>query len=233
MNTKLTTILMSFCIWAIVLLYPASLAAQNVPFRISLFGGLSFLDSERAFVLNDVFFRSDFQNGVTVGVRGTADMSDALAVEASYGLSTNDVKITNEGPPRREREFDLNVHRLDGNVNYRFTRPDDPLRPFVTAGIGLARFSPTNDAKQTAATLFIEDATRISSSNLFSLNFGAGVEGQISESIDWRADLRDHMSGMPRFGVPETPLSPGGVSFPVSGVLHNIGLTFSLVFRLN
>jgi hypothetical protein len=233
MNTKLITIIMCFCIWTGVLLYPASLSAQEVPFRISLFGGISLLDSERAFVLDDDFFRSEFENGVTAGLRGTADLSDAVAVEASYSLSTNDVKITTEGPPRREREFDLNVHRLDGNVNYHFTRADDPLRPFVTAGIGLARFSPTNDAKQTAATLFIEEPTRISSSNQLTLNFGAGIQGQMTDSIGWRADLRDHISPMPRFGVPETPLSPGGVSFPVSGVVHNIGLTFSLVFRLN
>ena len=232
MKRNLSALVLRLCVWTAVVLYPTAVAAQDVPFRISVFGGISFLNGERAFLLVDDFFQSEFKNGGTVGLRGTADMADAFAVEGSYSLSTNDLRIT-ERQPRRERTYDLNIHRLDGNLHYYFARVDDPFRPFMTAGIGLARFGPSSDAKQLAGTRFIDEPTRISSSNQFSFNFGSGLEGRVSDLLGWRVDLRDHITGMPRFGVPETPLSPGDVSFPVSGVIHNVGLAFSLVFRLN
>jgi opacity protein-like surface antigen len=233
MKRNLARVVWRVLLWTGIVLYPmVASAQQEVPFRISIFGGFSFLDGERSFVIDDAFFQSEFRNGVTVGARAAADVTDAIAVEAAYGLSTNNLRIT-ERQPRRERTFDLRIHRFDGNILYNFRPVDDPLRPFITAGIGLARFSPSTDAKDLAGLRFIDEPTRISASNKFSFNVGAGAEGRLSDLLSWRGDFRDHITPMPRLGVPETPLSPGGVSFPVSGVVHNIGLTVSLVFRLN
>src|SRR5688572_10236022 len=165
-------------VWTAVILFPTAAFAQDVPLRISVFVGISFLDGERAFVIGDEFFQSEFRNGVAAGVRGTADVTDAIAVEAAYGLSANDLRIAERQPPL-QRTYDVRIHRIDGNVHYYFSPVDSPLRPFVTAGIGLARFTPSNDAKERAGARFIDEPTRISSSNEFSFNLGAGAEGRI------------------------------------------------------
>jgi hypothetical protein len=233
MKKNFAAVIGSVFLWTAIVLWPTIGAAQtNVSIRVSGFAGLSFLDGERSFVVDNNFFQSEFKNGGTIGARGTADITDAIAVEAAYGFSTNDLKITERQPPR-EREYDVHIHRFDGNLHYYFRPVDSPIRPFITAGIGLARFSPTNDAKELAGARFIDEPTRISSSNEFAFNVGAGTEVRFNDRLSWRADFRDHITSMPRFGVPETPLSPGGVSFPVSGVIHNISLTVGLVFRLN
>src|SRR5262249_10946043 len=116
--------------------------------------------------------------------------------------------------------------------SYYFVDGDEKWRPFGTFGIGVYRFSPTQEGKGVAAGNFITGPTRISSNTKLGLNFGGGVEGQLDEHIGLRFDLRDHLTGIPRFGLPETPLNPGGAFYPVSGLLNNVELGIGLVFYI-
>jgi hypothetical protein len=84
--------------------------------------------------------------------------------------------------------------------------------------------------KGVAANNFITLPTRISSDTKFGANLGGGVEGKLAERVGLRLDLRDHLVGIPRFGVPETPLNPGGAFYPVSGLLNNVELGIGAVF---
>src|SRR5262249_8045345 len=107
---------------------------------------------------------------------------------------------------------------------------DEKWRPFATFGIGVYRWSPTDDAKGVASVNFLTGPTRISSSTKFGVNFCGGLEGKMSEHLGVRFDLRDHLIGIPRYGVPETPLNPGGAFYPISGLLNNIEIGIGAVF---
>src|SRR5437870_3245191 len=54
-----------------------------------------------------------------------------------------------------ERQFDLFLHQFLVNGSYHFLPPGEESRPFVTVGIGLTRFSPTEAVKQRALTEFL------------------------------------------------------------------------------
>ncbi len=203
--------------------------------RVTGFAGGSFLGGERGFIIDgDNAFQSRFQNGGKVGVRVTADLTDSWSLEGSYSFSGNDLRITelDEVPPE-ERFFGIGVHQFVFNGLYYITPPGETLRFFLTAGIGWVRFSPSETAQILALVdKFIDDSASIRTSNKFGFNFGAGMETRANEWLGVRVDIRDHITGYPRFGLPETSTGPGSVFFPVEGVLHNTEVSAGVVFYL-
>ncbi len=58
------------------------------------------------------------------------------------------------------------------------------------------------------------------------------METRANDWLGFRVDFRDHITGIPRFGLPESSRGPGSVFFPVSGVLHNTEVSLGAVFYL-
>jgi opacity protein-like surface antigen len=208
--------------------------AQFLDPRVTVFAGGSFLGGERGFIISGNAFQSQFQNGGKAGGRVTADLTDSWSLEGTYSFSGNDLRITelDEVPPE-ERFFGIGVHQFVVNGLYYITPPGETLRFFFTAGIGWVRFSPSETAKILALVdQFIDDSASIRTSNKFGFNFGAGMETRANEWLGVRVDLRDHITGYPRFGLPESSSGPGGLFFPVEGVLHNTEVSAGVVFYL-
>jgi hypothetical protein len=94
-------------------------------------------------------------------------------------------------------------------------------------------FRPTEDAKgQALSQGFLNRSSRIDSSTKLGINFGGGIEAAANDWFGIRLDFRDHVMGIPRFGLPEEPLNSGGVFYPVSGVIHNIEMGVGAIFYL-
>ena len=207
--------------------------AQLLDPRVTGFFGVSFLGGERSFIVDADPFQSNFENGVKVGLRFTTDLTDIWSVEGSYSFSDNDLRITELGAPPQKRFFGVGVQQLAVNGLYYLTPAGETMRFFVTAGIGWMRFNPNQTAQILALVdKFIDDEASITASNKFSFNFGGGMETRTNDWLGFRVDFRDHITGMPRFGLPESSTGPGSVFFPVSGVLHNIEVSFGAVFYL-
>jgi outer membrane protein W len=218
------------CSLTILLLSAYTAMAQTNP-RVTVFGAGSFVAGSREFLMNsNTAVRTEYDNGGKVGVRFGVDLRDNWAAEASYSFAKNNLRAINLNPPRREREFETRAHQFMVNGSYYFLDANEKWRPFATAGVGLYRLSPTKDAKGLAAVNFLDGPTRISSSSKFGVNFGGGFEGKIADYVGLRFDLRDHIMGMPRFGLPETPLNPGGAFYPISGLLNNLEIGVGAVF---
>ena len=208
--------------------------AQFLDPRVTAFAGASFLKGERAFIIDGDAFQSRFQNGGKIGVRLTADLTDSWSLEGTYSFSGTDLRITelDEVPPE-ERYFGVGVHQFVFNGLYYLTPPGGKLRFFLTAGIGWVRFSPSDTAKILALVDdFINGTASLRSSNKFGFNFGAGMETRANEWLGLRVDIRDHITGHPRFGLPKTSSVPGSVYFPVDGILHNTEVSAGVVFYL-
>jgi hypothetical protein len=80
--------------------------------------------------------------------------------------------------------------------------------------------------------VFLDRSTRIDSSTKLGFNLGGGFEAAANQWLGIRVDARDHIMGIPRFGLPESPLSPGGVFYPVDGLLHNFEVAVGVLFFL-
>jgi len=207
--------------------------AQFLDPRVTGFFGVSFLGGERSFIVDGDPFQSQFENGAKVGLRLTTDVTDIWSLEGSYSFSDNDLRISELGTPPEERFFGIGVHQFVFNGLYYVTPPGETLRFFFTAGIGWVRFSPSETAQVLALVdKFIDDEASIRTSNKFGFNFGGGMETRANDWLGFRIDVRDHITGYPRFGLPESSTGPGSVFFPVDGVLHNIEVSFGAVFYL-
>ena len=158
------------------------------------------------------------------------DLRDHWAAEAGYSFGRNNVRVIELERPPVERVFQTDVHQFAVNGAYFFSPPDATLRPFATLGIGLSRFSPTDTGKANAARNFLDGPTRISSDTKLGLNFGGGFEGKVNQWFGVRLDFRDHITGIPRYGLPELPLNPGGVFYPVDGAVHDLEVAIGALF---
>jgi hypothetical protein len=131
------------------------------------------------------------------------------------------------------RLFETKTHQFSGNALYYLSGLGENWKPFVTAGIGITRFSPSDEAAAFAGVRFLDDPASIQPSNKFGVNFGGGAEYQLGiSSFGLRADFRDHIMGVPRFSLPQSPTGPGVVFYPVSGQANNLEFSAGLVFYI-
>jgi len=208
---------------------PNALANPNPRITV-LFGG-SFISGERAFDLGSDSYVSQFLNGGKFRLRGSLDLTSHWTLEGDYSFGRNDQRITqNSGEPR---DFKVTVGQVQMNFVRFFTDNESRIRPFFTAGLGMVRFNPTDEAK--AAALggdFLAAPTLLTSSIDFSFAVGGGLEARLNRWLGLRFDLKDHMSPIPRFGLDESSSGPGGIFFPVSGIVHNVEVAAGIVFYL-
>jgi opacity protein-like surface antigen len=162
-----------FIITALVLaLVPSSAFAQNwffSPFVGGNFGGNAdfgdFPDDDDA-----VERRIDF--GGTIGWNPSV-----VGFEIDFGYSPNFFEDT---AGDRNFEFgDSNVTTIMGNLLLS-ARPGSGIRPYASAGLGLMRANITS-----ATGLFNDLAT-----NDMAVNIGAGLNGQFSDRVGLRGDVR-------------------------------------------
>jgi hypothetical protein len=212
----------------------AGLAAQEAGARITIFGSASLPIAERNFPLFGEAFRTEYDNGAKVGVRGTFDLNDRWALEGTYAFGGNTWHVTEElGTPTAEhRAFSIHRHQLTGGLLRYLNNRSDRVNFFVVLGGGLARFSPTDGAKARAAHEFVNNpAPNIQASNQWSVHAGAGLEAKMSSHWGIRIDVEDHIIPVPRFGLPETNPGGGADFYPQGGVIQDIEPSVGIVYR--
>jgi outer membrane protein with beta-barrel domain len=203
--------------------------AQEINPRITFLGGASLLSGSRSFVVGPSVFATRFNNGIKIGIRGTVNLTEHWGAEGTYSFSSNGLQVTRVAPAAVQT-FGDHVHQITGNALYFFTARDRTFRPFVTAGLGVSRYSPTSDAKMAAAEKFLDQPAVLTGTSSFNFNFGAGMESKPWDHFGVRLDLRDHVTAIPRFGLPEAATSPTAPFFPISGRAQDFEITTGLTY---
>lgn len=207
-------------------------AQQLSDLRLDVFGGGSFMAANRTFTLDGDIFNTKYESGPRFGFRATGSLSDRVSLEGAYSFGRNNLRVTTVRTIPVMRMFDSRTHQFSGNVLYYLSGVGENWKPFVSAGIGITRFTPTQEAAAFASLRFLDDPASIQSSNKFGINFGGGTEYQFSDTFGLRFDFRDHMMGVPTFNLPQASTGPGSVFYPVSGIVNNAEVTAGVVFYL-
>ncbi len=230
MNTKRVLGWVVCALLVTAAIVPNALAHPNPRITI-LFGG-SFIAGERTFDLNGDSYVSQFLNGGKFHLRGSLDLSKHWTLEGDYSFGRNDQRITQDtGGVIEQRDFKVNVGQVQLNFVRFFTDNESRIRPFFSAGLGVVRFNPTDEAKSAALSGdFLADPTQLTSSIDISIAVGGGLEARLNRWLGLRFDFKDHMSPIPRYGLEESSSGPGGIFFPVSGILHNVEAAAGIVF---
>jgi len=219
-----------FLLFFFAALFTSSAFGQGFDPRISFLLGASLPSGSRTFVVGPTVFDSQFQNGAKLGLRGAVNIGEHWGAEATYSFSADGLQITRVTPATAQN-FGVHLDEFTGNGLFFFTGRERFLRPFLTAGIGGSHFSPTDNAKLMAATNFLGQPAILTGSSEFDFNFGAGIEARPWSHFGVRFDLRDHVTGFPRFGLPETATGPNAPYFPVSGRVQDVELTAGFVYH--
>ncbi len=223
MKTK--TLFVSLVVLVLLCATPQAFGQESKQIKVTIFGGGSFLKADRTFNVgtgnNPVL--TNYANGGKLGFRGTVDLSKHFALEGTYAFGRNNFQATQlSGPGAGTQAFGTRVQQMAGNMLV-YIASTDKFRLFGTGGIGLGRFSPTDAAVaalQTSGTTVVPD-------NKVDFNFGGGFETRLSSWLGARFDVRDHLSGIPTYGLPQS--STTGAFYPVTGRVHNIETTLGLV----
>jgi len=203
--------------------------AQDFNPRITFLGGASLLSGSRNFVIGPSLFGTQFKNGFKIGARGTVNLGEHWGAEGTYSFGLNDLQVTEVAPASVET-FGIHLHQFTGNAVYFFTANDKMLRPFVTAGVGFSRYTPTSEAKLAAAQNFLGQPAVLTSTSAFNYNFGAGIESRPWDHFGVRFDFRDHLTAIPRFGLAAIAISPTAPFVPISGRAQDFELTSGLSY---
>jgi hypothetical protein len=221
------------CMVVVTFLAAASAAsAQILNPRVTITGSTSDVSAQRTFVVNGNNYQTQYATGARGKARLTLDLTRHFSVEGVYGFGTSNLDVTRPGSTPQTGAFGVREHEVQVNVMHYFTASATHLRPFLSTGVGVARFTPTSAAKTQASFQFIDSPATISPDNKLSVTIAGGLEARSRHRIGLRLDVMDHISGIPTYGLPQNSSGTGGASYPVSGIVHNIQVEAGLVFYL-
>ncbi len=224
----------AFCGLVLVLTLAAPALAQDGT-MVTVYLAPSFQTGERTFIAQpNIPVSVDYDTGWRVGFRLTHSLNDRTSVEGTYALGRNAMNVTQAAPAVSQRHFSFWAQQFAANGLYYFRNAgSEEWKPYATMGLGMARFTPTDEARNLALSdSFLSQPTRIEADNIIAFNFGGGAEKRLGDGpASIRFDLRDYVSDHPTFGLPETPFTPGGAFFPSTGSSHNIEATAGMSFH--
>ena len=217
--------------------------AEHPRTRVAIFGGSAFSSSERTFDIDpqdpgEEVFTTKFVSGGAYGFRGTYDLTPNLAIDGilSFGRSNLLVTEISRTPPRT-RGFGISRKQFGANILYFTSPPGSRIRPFATGGVGISRYSPTEQAKLQALNPdgrgFIDEVAILESSNKPSFSFGGGAEVMLNPKFGVRVDFQDFISSIPRFGVPQSDPGGGADFYPVDGSIHNFIISVGIIYYMD
>jgi hypothetical protein len=205
--------------------------------RLFLMAGGSSLDDSRSFSELYIPFSTEYATGGigTVGVEVPLKKSKVFGLEGSYGFGQNNLKLRElDVSPVPITSYGMRDNRVSADLVARPQMTYRSARPYVVFGVEYDRFSPTSSASSLATTegFAKEPTAKLGSQGTAGVNFGGGLDFRAASRLGLRIDVRDHIIGSNRFGLPSSEPSTAGLAwFPATGHAHNIVYSIGIVYR--
>jgi len=215
-------------------------AARHEEWEASFFGGFASVGDQSSLtpVEGQSSARSvglDYKNGYLLGARVTQNLGDTFGAELEYSFADQPLDFINLRPSLPKLSVKHNIHSIVYSVLVYPFDQSGRLRPYGTIGGGTSFFYIGKDSKNQAATqgIVLKDRWK------FAFSFGGGVKYLLTNKIGVRLDVRDQITGVPNYGLPDTSASlPGGelgAAFRADGRAHNwivnVGLNYYFEFK--
>jgi len=166
-----------------------------------------------------------FASGYIVGARVTENLGKYFGAELEYSLSNQPLVFTNLTPDISRVSVDHRVHQITYVVLVYGLPRSSRWRPYglVGPGISLYEFFGDKEDDAIARGLSLKDRWK------FGATFGGGVKYRVTDQVGLRFDVKDHLTGVPDFGLPATgtATAPG---FRPDGTLQNWQFTIGLSY---
>jgi len=189
-------------------------------------------DFEEAFIPYQSTFAKG--GGGNLGIELPLKKSNIFGVEFSYGFSQNNLELTNENTnPVTETSYGLRDSRFSGDIVVHSPSTFRSIRPYFVVGAEYDRFSPTSAAVSLGNRVGFAYApvAKLTSQGNGGVNFGGGLDYQVTEKWGVRIDVRDHITSSPTLGLPYGITPSSNAYYPVSGDAHSIQYSIGIVYH--
>jgi hypothetical protein len=212
------------CLLAAVVFCASLARAQGV--RVFVMGSGSYLQADRFFTnTSNQRFQSSYATGGKVTFGGELSLANIIGVEGSYGYGRNNLRMANLNTSQT-LAYGVRTQRISANLMAHSPISFLGLRPYATGGLEYDHLGPTDQANRLAFTQgFAGQSLTLGGSNQVGVNYGGGGEFSFFPTLALRLDLRDHITGTPKFGL-------STLRYPVSGATHNVEFSVGLVFHI-
>ena len=139
--------------------------------------------------------------------------------ELAYSYQKNTVRLTRQSFTPADLEGGVH-HFFYNTVLYPVRYSSRGVMPFLTAGIGLAGYHLSDQARARAADPRVGIGNLDSIDNRFAFNYGVGVKVGVFSHFGIRADLRHLFSDVPRYGLLKESSNRNQFVLPTHGKLQ-------------
>jgi len=166
----------------------------------------------------DIGFR--YEDKPVYGIRFNFLSSGFWGGEIDYNFQRNTVRLSRES--FTPVALDGNVQHLYYNTIFYPLRYRQRVNPFLTAGIGLAAYKLSSEARARAADPKIYRIGELKDlDKRVAFNYGGGIKVLIAGPVGLRADFRHNFSDVPSYGLPKESANPNQHVLPIQGKLQN------------
>jgi opacity protein-like surface antigen len=222
-------ITMAFC------LSTTTVRAQG--YRFFLLGGASSFTDQRSFSEgpnSSIPYLSRYAGGGKVIAGVEVPLNKIFGVEGSYGFGQNNLELNYLiYNPVVVKGYSVRNSRFSADIVGHVPAVWRGIRAYGVLGPEFDLFAPTSSAQTTATTQGFAFATsaRLVSEDHPGFNVGVGIDYQVASKVDLRIDVREHMTGSPRLGLPNAATSTSAAYFPVGGPAYDLEYSLGLVYR--
>jgi len=226
---------------AVVLLAHMPLNAQdeNHEYEGSGFGGVSVMSGFQS--LTQVHGGAakasrtvgvNYSSGYQIGARINENVNDFWSADLEYSFSNQPVHFTNLSPDIQTLTLGQSVHHFSYNVSYLAFPNSERFRLYAKAGLGATLFYIHHSSKEEASILGVS----LKDTWKFTVNWGGGFKYALDENSVFILDVKDHVSGIPSYGLPSSAQVINGQYRPGlsdTGWLHNVQVNVGFAYRWN
>lgn len=212
----------------------AALHAQG--YRVFIEGGGSTIFNKSYYNVYGASFESIYKTGNSFAVGAEIPVLRLLSAEGSYGISRNNLAVTNffnSTVPNDETGYGIRNQRISLDAVAHGAKPFKGVRPYLVLGIEADRFAPTSSGSATAKSQGFNGVpdTVLKPQFRFGYNFGGGVDISLTRFLAFRIDARDHRVATPTYGLPQEATSGFTAYYPVGGRMNNVVYSVGFVFH--
>jgi len=214
----------------------AALAQEKYGFEAGVYGGIANWQ-DRDFQVGapqaspPIPLNLAYKNKPVFGGRFNLLSNGLWGGELSYSYQANTVSIrrTSFTPVQLKG----GIHQFFYNtVLYPFGYRTSRVMPFATAGIGMAAYQLSDEARQRAADPKIYGLGNLESfDKKFAFNYGGGVKFNVLTHLGLRFDFRHNFSDVPSYGLPKQSSNPAQTVLPIQGKLQDFEGSVGIYFH--
>ncbi len=169
--------------------------------------------------------------GVLFGARITQNIGRYFAAEMDYTFAEHSGTFSSPTPTTPSLNMDQTTHSFFYNLLFYLRDASNNLRPYATGGVGATYFALDDSIKSTSEQMGFP------MKNVWKLGFriGGGAKYKLNDKIGVRVDFTDQLSDAPSYGLPSVaPVADSvqGAGYSPSGTLHNMQMSFGLIYYL-